>query len=219
MFVILLGPPGAGKGTQARLLAESLGVPRISTGDLFREEMASGSALGRSVAAYMDAGQFVPDETTIALLQRRLRAADARDGHVLDGFPRTVRQAEELDRILARRGQHLDRVIDLNVDTEALVERLAGRSMCPSCQTTYHDRIAPPRRQGLCDRCGATLVRRVDDQPETVRTRLRMYHENTEPLITYYDEAGVLSIIDGGQPPEGVTRDMFAALGMTKGSF
>ncbi len=218
MFVILLGPPGAGKGTQARLLAESLGVPRISTGDLFREEMASGSALGRSVAAYMDAGQLVPDETTIALLQRRLRAADARGGHVLDGFPRTVRQAEELDRMLARRGQHLDRVIDLNVDTEALVERLAGRSMCPSCQATYHDRTAPPRRPGLCDRCGAALVKRADDQPETVRTRLRMYHENTEPLITYYDEAGILSIIDGAQPPEGVTRDMFAALGMAQGA-
>ncbi|TAK20070.1 MAG: adenylate kinase [Chloroflexota bacterium] len=211
MFVILLGPPGAGKGTQAKLLAEHLGVPAISTGNLFRQEVASGSELGRRVRSYIDAGQLVSDETTLSILSDRLSKSDAADGAVLDGFPRTVGQATALDRLLAARSRRVDRVLDVAVPENVLLERLTGRWTCPSCHASYHEINATPRRPGICDRCGSGLVQRVDDRAEAIQIRLRNYRERTRPLVDYYGQAGVLTEIDGDLDPKTVTRAMLKA--------
>lgn len=212
MFVILLGPPGAGKGTQADLLAARLGNPKISTGDLFREEMARGTPLGHDVAAYINQGKLVPDVTTLQVLGTRLAKPDAADGAVFDGFPRTIRQAEALDEILSRLGKRLDRVIDVSVPVDDIVQRMAGRLICRRCHATYHETFAPPTVAGVCDRCGGELYRRSDDQPEAIRTRLRVYAEQTAPLIEYYQGAGVLATVDGAQPKDDVTAALMAAL-------
>ena len=212
MFVILLGPPGAGKGTQADLLAARLGVPKISTGDLFREEISRGSSLGDEVAQFINAGQLVPDATTLRVLEERLARPDARSGAVFDGFPRTIGQAEALDGLLSGSGRHLERVIEVDVPTEEIVQRAAGRLICRNCHATYHELFAPPKVPGVCDRCGGELYRRPDDQPEAIRTRLRVYAEQTAPLIEYYRQHGLLVSVDGAKPRDEVTTALLAAL-------
>ena len=207
MFVILLGPPGAGKGTQARLVADRLGVPTVSTGELFREEMAAGSELGQYVGSFINAGKLVPDATTLEVLQSRLGRPDAANGAVLDGFPRTVHQAEELDEMVS-----VDRVVDVVVPEEELLRRLSGRWTCRDCHATYHEIAAPPRMAGRCDRCGGELYQREDDAADAVRTRLRVYHERTAPLVAYYGDQGKLVSIDGVQPPERVTQALLDAI-------
>ncbi|HEV8633276.1 MAG TPA: adenylate kinase [Chloroflexota bacterium] len=212
MFVILLGPPGAGKGTQARLIGERLGVPTVSTGELFREEMATGSALGQLVGTFINTGRLVPDDTTLGVLQARLARPDAVRGAVLDGFPRTVRQAEELDRLLSGQGKRVDRVVDVVVPEDELLRRLSGRLTCRNCHATYHETAAPPRVPGRCDRCGGELYQREDDAPEAVRTRLRVYRERTAPLVDYYRRQGKLIAVDGDQPPPVVTHQLLRVI-------
>lgn len=207
MFVILLGPPGAGKGTQARLVANRLGVPTVSTGELFREEMAAGSELGQYVGSFITQGKLVPDATTLDVLQSRLQRPDAKGGAVFDGFPRTVHQAEELDGMVA-----VDRVVDVVVPEEELLRRLSGRWTCRDCHATYHEVAAPPRTAGRCDRCGGELYQREDDAPDAVRTRLRVYHERTAPLVEYYAEQGKLVSVDGFRAPETVTQALLDAI-------
>ena len=212
MFVILLGPPGAGKGTQAELLAASLGVPKISTGELFREAMAQGTALGQDVATYIDRGQLVPDETTMGVLRKRLENPDAEAGAVLDGFPRTIKQAEQLDCLLDERGSTVDRVIDVDVPTAEIVRRLSGRWTCRNCNASYHEQFAPPKQPGLCDRCGGALYQRSDDRPEAITVRLDTYRQRTEPLVDYYKKALKLRVVAGNQPKDVVTRALISAV-------
>ncbi len=209
---MLLGPPGAGKGTQAELLARRLAVPRISTGDLFREAIANDTPLGREVAGYINKGDLVPDATTLEVLSERLSQTDAGHGAIFDGFPRTVPQAEALDRLLADRGAHLTRVVDLDVDEAELLRRLAGRWTCRKCGATYHDLFAPPRVPGVCDRCGGELYQRPDDRPEAVRVRLQVYRERTAPLVDYYARHGLLRAIDAAGSREAVTEALLRAV-------
>lgn len=212
MFVILLGPPGAGKGTQAKLLAERLGVPVISTGDLFREQIAADTPLGREVAEYINRGDLVPDATALQVLRDRLGKPDASEGAVFDGFPRTVAQAAALDRLLDERRAHLTRVVDFEVAEPELLRRLGGRWTCRSCHATYHQVAAPPRVPGVCDRCGGELYQRPDDTPDAVKVRLGVYRDRTLPLIEYYRSHGVLRTIDAAQDRERVTRALLRAV-------
>ncbi|GAB6877304.1 adenylate kinase [Thermaerobacter litoralis] len=197
---IFLGPPGAGKGTQAARLAERAGVPQIATGDMFRAAVREGTPLGLEAKRYMDAGQLVPDEVTLGLVRERLAQPDCRAGFLLDGFPRTVAQAEGLKDVLAGLGVRLDGVLYFDVPDAVVVERLSGRRVCPACGATYHVRFDPPRVEGRCDRCGAELVQRADDREETVRQRLAVYREQTEPLVRYYREAGLLHTVEADRP-------------------
>ncbi len=206
MRVVLLGPPGAGKGTQARRLAERHGIPHIATGDLLREAVASGNDLGRQVRTYVERGELVPDEVVLALVKDRLRKPDAQAGVVLDGFPRTVAQARGLDRLLCNLGCRLDAVILLEVAEEALVRRLAGRWTCPVCGRVFHELYHPPRTPGVCDVDGTSLTQREDDRPETVRRRLAVYAEQTAPLVEYYRARGLLHVVDGSQEPQAVAE-------------
>lgn len=212
MFLILLGPPGAGKGTQARLLARRLGVPAIATGDLFREQIAADTPLGREVAEFINRGELVPDTTTLQVLRARLEQSDAGPGAVFDGFPRTVRQAEALDALLADRKARLTRVVDFDVPEDELLRRLGGRWTCRRCHATYHEIAAPPREAGVCDRCGGELYQRPDDTPEAVKVRLDVYRSRTLPLINYYRAAGVLQSIDAAQDHESVTQALLRAV-------
>lgn len=192
--LILLGPPGAGKGTQARMLEERFGLVQLSTGDLLRGAVAAGTEAGKAAKAVMEAGQLVSDAIVLAVLKERLDQPDVAAGTILDGFPRTAGQAASLDTLLADRGQKIDAVISLEVDDDAMVDRVAGRYTCASCGEGYHDSFKQPEAQGVCDKCGATeFKRRADDTAETVRTRLEAYHADTAPLITYYAERGVLT--------------------------
>ncbi len=197
MKLIMLGAPGAGKGTQAKMIAEKYDIPHISTGDLFRYNMSSGTELGKQVKAYIDKGQLVPDDVTVAMLMDRIGQEDCRKGYVLDGFPRTIQQAEALDDALQKEGTAVDMVIDIEVDDQSIVERMSGRRTCPGCGATYHIVHNAPREEGVCDKCGEKLVSRADDAPETVQNRLNVYHEQTQPLISYYNEQGILKEIDG----------------------
>jgi adenylate kinase len=213
MFVILLGPPGAGKGTQADLLAARLRVPKISTGDLFRDEIGRETPLGSEVATFINAGRLVPDETTLRMLAERLGRSDARAGAVFDGFPRTIGQAVALDEILSKANKRVDRVIDVDVPTEEIVQRVAGRLICRNCHATYHEAFAPPKVSDVCDRCGRQeLYRRPDDQPQAIRTRLKVYQEQTAPLIDYYRSRHVLATVDGARPRDEVTSALVTAL-------
>ena len=197
---IFLGPPGAGKGTQAARLAERAGVPQISTGDMFRAAVRAGTPLGLEAKRYMDAGQLVPDAVTIGLVRERLAQPDCRQGFLLDGFPRTVAQAEGLAEVLRDLGVNLDGVLYFDVPDEVVVERLSGRRVCPACGATYHVRFDPPRQAGVCDRCGGELVQRPDDREETVRERLAVYRRQTEPLVDYYRQAGLLRTVHADRP-------------------
>jgi adenylate kinase len=209
--VVLLGAPGAGKGTQARKLSESFAVPHIATGDMFRLAVSSGTKMGMAAKSYMDRGELVPDDVTIGIVQERLSEPDAAAGFVMDGFPRTAQQATELDAMLAKMGRTLDAVVEIAVPREILVARLTQRRTCANCQTSYHLQSAPPKVEGVCDRCGGPLVHRDDDSEKTVVNRLRVYHRQTEPLISYYKGAGLLKSVDGTQSIDAVNAAIVAA--------
>jgi adenylate kinase len=207
-----VGPPGAGKGTQAEFVAAHLAVPKISTGDIFRANVAAGSALGVEAKRYMDSGQLVPDGVTINMVRERLAEPDAADGFLLDGFPRTVPQAVALDKLLADLGVGLDLVLELVVDDDEVIRRLSGRRTCRGCSKIWHVDFDPPTRDGLCDRCGGELYQRDDDKPDTVSERLRVYVRDTAPLFDYYGAQGKLVGIDATGPVEDVTVRAIDAL-------
>jgi adenylate kinase len=214
MNLILLGPPGAGKGTQAKRLETARGLVQLSTGDMLRQAVASGSALGKQAKKVMEAGQLMPDEIIIAMIAERIAAPDARMGFVLDGFPRTEAQAEALDKMLAQGGRKLDAVIELAVDEAALIERISGRFTCAKCGAGYHDKFHTPKKPGVCDRCGSTeFVRRKDDNPETLKARLEAYRAQTAPIVPYYRRKGLLKEVDGMATPDQVTREIETILG------
>ena len=209
MNLILLGPPGAGKGTQAKRLQEILGIPQLSTGDMLRALASQGSKLGIKAQGFMDAGQLVPDDVMIDMIAERIDEPDCGKGFILDGFPRTLAQAEALDEMLGRLERKLDRVIEMAVDDEALVERITGRFACARCGAGYHEVFQRPREDGVCDACGHTeFVRRADDTAETVRARLEAYHAQTAPLLPYYRKRGVLSSVDGMAGIDAVARQI-----------
>ncbi len=214
MILALFGPPGAGKGTQAKLLGRDLRIPHVSTGDMFRDHKARGTELGKKVQAIMDAGGLVTDDVTNDMVKERLARPDVWEGFILDGYPRTTAQARFLDGLLATLGKKIDRVLSYEVAEEILVERMGGRRSCPRCGTVYHVIANPPRQVGRCDRDGEALVMRDDDRPETVRKRLAEYRAKTEPLKRYYQERGLLSEIDGADRPETVVLATKKALGL-----
>ena len=208
MKIIMLGAPGAGKGTQAKMIAEKYGIPHVSTGDIFRANIKNGTELGMEAKKYMDQGQLVPDELTVKILLDRVAQDDCKNGYVLDGFPRTIPQAEALDAALGKINEKMDYAIDVDVPDENIVNRMSGRRACLNCGATYHLISIPPKVEGICDRCGSKIVLREDDKPETVQKRLKVYHEQTQPLIEYYSGKGVLKEVDGTQPMD----DVFAAI-------
>ena len=209
MNLILLGPPGAGKGTQAKRLAQTHGLVQLATGDMVRAAIASGSELGRRIKAIYDAGQLVPDDIIIQMIADRIGQPDSARGFILDGFPRTVPQAEALDAMLAERGQALDHVILIEVDEAALVDRIAGRFTCQGCGASYHERYRRPQAEGVCDVCGGTdLVHRADDRPEAVKTRFEVYRRQTEPILPYYRARGILRTVNGMADIDEVTRQI-----------
>ena len=201
MKIIMLGAPGAGKGTQAKKIAEKYDIPHISTGDIFRANIKEGTELGRKAKTYMDQGLLVPDELVVDLVVDRVGKDDASRGYVLDGFPRTIPQAEALDKALEAIGEKMDYAINVEVPDENIIKRMSGRRACVSCGATYHLEHIPPKKDGLCDTCGAELILRDDDKPETVKKRLDIYHEQTQPLIEYYTKKDILAEVDG-------TKDM-----------
>lgn len=208
MKIIMLGAPGAGKGTQAKMIADKYGVPHVSTGDIFRANIKEGTELGKEAKTYMDKGLLVPDELTVKILLDRVAKDDCKNGYVLDGFPRTIPQAEVLDKALAELGDAIDYAIDVDVPDENIVNRMSGRRACLACGATYHIEHIPPKQEGICDRCGKELVLRDDDKPETVKKRLGVYHEQTQPLIDFYTEKGILKTVDGTVD----MKDVFAAI-------
>ncbi|MEV1008265.1 adenylate kinase [Streptomyces sp. NPDC049881] len=213
MRIVLVGPPGAGKGTQAALLAERLSIPHISTGDLFRANIRQGTELGRQVESILREGGLVPDEITLAMAADRMARPDAEDGFLLDGFPRNIAQAKALDDVLGEAGQQLDAVLDLEVPEDEVVKRIAGRRTCRNDSShTFHVQYKKPRQEGVCDVCGGELYQREDDREETVRHRLAVYHEETEPIIDYYREQGLVATIPALAPVDEVTGRALAAL-------
>ena len=201
MKIIMLGAPGAGKGTQAQMIAEKFNIPHISTGDIFRANIKNGTELGKKAKEFMDKGLLVPDELTVQLLLDRVANDDCKNGYVLDGFPRTIPQADVLDAELTKLGDKVDFAVNVDVPDENIVRRMSGRRACLKCGATYHIEHIPPKTEGICDKCGSELVQREDDKPETVQNRLSVYHEQTQPLIDYYDKKNILKTVDG-------TKDM-----------
>jgi len=213
MKLILLGPPGAGKGTQAKRLEDSRGLKQLSTGDMLRAAVDSGSEIGREAKRIMDAGRLVPDDVMIRMIDERIGQPDCKNGIILDGFPRTVPQAEALDAMLERRGERLDAVIEMAVDPQALIERISGRFSCGNCGAVYHDKFRRPKVEGRCDICGASdFRRRPDDNPETVKTRLKAYTEQTAPILPYYRRKQLLHQVDGMAAVDEVTRQIEVVL-------
>ncbi len=212
MKIVMLGAPGAGKGTQAKMIAAKYGIPHISTGDIFRANIKNGTELGKKAKTYMDQGALVPDELTLELIMDRFQQADCADGYVLDGFPRTIPQAEALTKALAAEGGKLDFAINVEVPDENIVSRMAGRRACLSCGGTYHIVYSPTKQEGICDACGGELVLRDDDKPETVAKRLEVYHSQTQPLIDYYAGQGILKEVDGTKEVSEVFDDIAAIL-------
>lgn len=208
MHLILLGAPGAGKGTQAKMVAEKFGIPHIATGDILREAVKEGTQLGKEAVKYMEKGKLVPDEIVIGIIEERLREDDCKKGFVLDGFPRTIAQAEALDSVLDKIGIDLDLVIDLKVDKEELVRRISQRRICRSCEKPYHLTFNPPKVSGVCDECGGELYQRSDDTEETVRKRISVYEGQTFPLIDYYKKKGILKEVDGNRPIEEISESI-----------
>ena len=197
MKIIMLGAPGAGKGTQAKKIASKYSIPHISTGDIFRANIKNGTELGKKAKTYMDQGLLVPDELVVDLVVDRVAADDCANGYVLDGFPRTIPQAEALDAALEKKGEAMDYAINVEVPDENIVKRMSGRRACVACGATYHIEHIPPKTEGICDTCGKELILRDDDKPETVLKRLNVYHEQTQPLIDYYTNSGILKEVDG----------------------
>ena len=212
MKIVMLGAPGAGKGTQAIKIADKYGIPHISTGDIFRANIKGGTELGMKAKSYMDKGELVPDEVTIGMLLDRIAEEDCKDGYVLDGFPRTIPQAESLTKALAEKGDKIDYAMDIEVPDEAIVQRMSGRRACPKCGATYHIVYAAPKTENVCDKCGSELIIRSDDKPETVQDRLNVYHKQTEPLISYYKDADVLREVDGTKELQEVFNDVVKIL-------
>ena len=213
MKIIMLGAPGAGKGTQAKKIAAKYGIPHISTGDIFRANIKNGTELGKKAKTYMDQGLLVPDELVVDLVVDRVNQDDCKNGYVLDGFPRTIPQAEALTEALEKMGQKVDFAIDVNVPDENIVKRMGGRRACVTCGATYHMVYAPTKKEGICDTCGGELILRDDDKPETVQKRLNVYHDQTQPLIDYYTKSGVLKEVDGTVDMEDVFQAIVEILG------
>lgn len=213
MKVIMLGAPGAGKGTQAKQIADKYSIPHISTGDIFRANIKNGTELGKKAKTYMDQGLLVPDELVVELVADRIQQDDCKNGFVLDGFPRTIPQAEALDAALAKINEKMDYAIDVDVPDENIISRMSGRRACLNCGATYHIVTIPTKVEGVCDRCGSPVVLRDDDQPETVKKRLEVYHEQTQPLIDYYKKQNILKTVDGVQPMEEVFKAIVEILG------
>ncbi|MBU5479562.1 adenylate kinase [Eubacterium sp. MSJ-13] len=199
MKIIMLGAPGAGKGTHAKKITEKYGIPAISTGDIFRENIKNGTELGKKAKEYMDAGNLVPDELVCDLVVDRLKQDDCKKGYILDGFPRTIPQAEALTEALAKDGDAIDYALEIFLEDQAIIDRMGGRRVCKSCGATYHVVNIPPKKEGVCDECDGELIIRDDDAPETVKKRLDVYHEQTAPLIDYYKKQGILKVIDGSK--------------------
>lgn len=212
MYILLMGPPGAGKGTQAANLVQKYNIPHISTGDMFRAAVKEGTELGKKAKACMDAGQLVPDEITIGIVKERLAKPDCAKGFILDGFPRTVEQADALDGILKELSIRLTRAVDISVPTSALIERAIGRRVCKKCGAAYHIKFNPSKTDGVCDKCGGETYQRADDSEETMKSRLSVYEAQTKPLINYYQKAGLYSEIDGSQAMSKVFADITACL-------
>jgi len=210
--VVLLGPPGAGKGTQAQIIAGQLGVPAISTGDIFRANVSGQTELGQQAKTYMDAGDLVPDEITVAMVRDRLDEADARTGFLLDGFPRTIGQAETLENALEKRGRSLTAALLVAADDDVVMKRLSGRRVCTKNGHNYHVDFDPPKREGVCDQDGSKLVQRDDDKPETVKHRLDVYHKQTQPLIEHYEDQSLLKRFDGTRAPDEVHNHIRATI-------
>ncbi len=213
MKIIMLGAPGAGKGTQAKQIAAKYSIPHISTGDIFRANIKNGTELGKKAKSYMDQGLLVPDELTCDLVVDRISQEDAANGYVLDGFPRTIPQAEALTNALNARGEKIDYAINVEVPDSNIVSRMSGRRACLGCGATYHVEFNAPKKEGICDTCGGELVLRDDDKPETVQKRLNVYHDQTQPLIEYYNKAGALKEVDGTQDIDVVFQDIVKILG------
>lgn len=213
MKIIMLGAPGAGKGTQAKMIAEKYSIPHVSTGDIFRANIKEQTELGMEAKKYMDQGLLVPDELTVKILLDRVAKDDCKNGYVLDGFPRTIPQAEVLDKAVSELNESIDFAINVDVKDENIVKRMSGRRACLKCGATYHIEHIPPKQEGICDKCGSELVLRDDDKPETVQKRLNVYHEQTQPLIDYYSKKGILKEVDGSQDMKDVFNAIVAILG------
>ncbi len=213
MKIIMLGAPGAGKGTQAKMIAEKYSIPHVSTGDIFRANIKNGTELGKQAKEYMDAGKLVPDELTVRILLDRVAQDDCKNGYVLDGFPRTIPQAEVLEDALNKLGDKIDYAVNVDVPDENIVRRMSGRRACLKCGATYHIEHIPPKQEGICDTCGSELVLRDDDKPETVLNRLKVYHDQTQPLIDFYTERNVLKTVDGTKDMKDVFADIISILG------
>ena len=213
MKIIMLGAPGAGKGTQAKQIAAKYNIPHISTGDIFRANIKNGTELGKKAKTYMDKGLLVPDELVVDLVVDRVASKDCENGYVLDGFPRTIPQAEALDAALANNGEKMEYAINVEVPDENIVKRMSGRRACVACGATYHIEHIPPKTEGICDTCGKELILRDDDKPETVLNRLNIYHEQTQPLIDYYNTKGILKEVDGTKDMADVFSEIVAILG------
>ena len=213
MKIIMLGAPGAGKGTQAKQIAAKYNVPHVSTGDIFRANIKEGTALGMEAKSYMDKGQLVPDELTVKILLDRVAKDDCKNGYVLDGFPRTIPQAEVLDEAVTKLGETIDYAINVDVPDENIIRRMSGRRACVACGATYHIVNVPPKKEGICDVCGEALIVRDDDKEETVKSRLETYHQQTQPLIDYYSQKNILKEVDGTKDMNEVFADIVAILG------